>query len=438
MKGDIMEIALNQIKADHKFSPREKVDEETVKDYIECLEQLPPIVVFKLPDEDKYILADGWHRFRAAEQLEWESIEADVKYGNKETALEYAFLANLKHGRPLNRKEKRGVIAAFLKWHPERANKWIAADLGTTDVTVGNIRAELEKGSKIKTLDYYVTRNGQEIERGNAKPPKEELTEPEEEQPEPEEETPVIPMLGVYALNQIHQVDCLQGLAGLPENSLDLVVTDPPYNLGKNYGEGSSDSLPTEDYFNWCMQWFIGVYRTLKDGGTFYVMHYPEVTARWKQQLDNLFTFQRWLSWVYPSNIGHSNGNWRRSHRAILYYVKGKQPSYFKGDADPQPYKNPDDHRVAHLGKAGTTPYDWWEFDLVKNVSQPKTEWPNQLPVDLVKRIVTTSCAVDGIICDPFMGSGTTAEAALMTERSWIGFDLQSKACEITRNRIKC
>jgi len=143
------------------------------------------------------------------------------------------------------------------------------------------------------------------------------------------------------------------------------------------------------------------------------------------------------ITWIYPSNVGHSQDNWRRSHRTILYYIKGNEAAYFEGEADPQPYKNPKDPRVAHKGKEGTTPYDWWEYNLVKNVSKEKTNWPNQLPVALVRRIVLSSCPEGGLVCDPFMGSGTTAIAALETDRQWIGFDIEAKACKITRERIK-
>jgi DNA modification methylase len=218
---------------------------------------------------------------------------------------------------------------------------------------------------------------------------------------------------------------------------LDLVFADPPYNLGKKYGEGFKDKQKEGEYFAWCMKWFMAAYRALKVGGALYVMHYPEVAAHWKQQLDNILAFRRWITWVYPSNTGHSDNNWRRSHRTILYYVKGEEAIFFDGEADPQPYRNPDDARVKHLGKEGTTPYDWWGFDLVKNVSKEKKGWPNQLPLRLLKRIILSSCAENGVVCDPFVGSGTTAEAAVTTNRMWLGFDIQAKACGMTNKRAQ-
>lgn len=440
-----MKLTLNQIELDLKLSPRIEggTNEDTVQDYVECFDQLPPIVVFKVPGHAKYLLADGWHRYHAAKKLELTEIEVEAKAGSYEDAKEYALLSNLRHGRPLTRKEKRHVIGEFLKIHPERANKWIAIDLGSSHHTVKSVREELEKGGKFSTPDYLLTKDGQKIKRGDAKPSKEpeqktpetESTEPvEDPEIEPEPEMPPTPMVGKYELDTIHQVDVTEGLLGLPEESIDLFFADPPYNLNVKYGE-DSDNKPSDQYFAWCSQWFMGVYRALKTGGAFYVMHYPETAARWMQLL-TMFGFRRWITWIYNSNIGQSDSNWRRSQRTILYYTKGQTPLFFDGKADPQPYKNPDDQRVKHLPDSGTTPYDWWEYNLVKNVSKDKTNWPNQIPVGLVKRIILSSCPEEGIVCDPFMGSGSTAIAAMEADRKWIGFDKEKNACEITRNRI--
>jgi site-specific DNA-methyltransferase (adenine-specific) len=432
-----VKIRVDHIKKDAKLSPRidTGTSPDVVKGYQECYDQLPPIVVFKIPDVKKYVLADGWHRLTAAENLGFEEVEADVKYGTWDDAKEFALLSNLRHGQALTRREKRHVVVEFIKLHPERSNNWIAKDTGTTRKTVETIREKLEAGCEIHTLEVLIGQDGKEYPR-TIEQPKQEETEETEETQETEPEVPTVPMLGPYALNEVHHEDCIVGLASLPGDSIDLVFADPRYNIGVDYGSGNQDNMSTEDYFRWCMQWFMGVYRVLKPGGAFYVMHYPEVAAQWKQQLDRFLTFQRWITWTYPQNVGHVNGNWTRAQRTILYYVKGRKPAYFNGLADPQPYRNPDDIRVKHTGREGVTPYDWWEYNLVKNVSKEKTPWPNQLPVDLVWRIVATSCPENGIVCDPAMGSGTTAVAAIRTGRSWIGFDIEPKACEVARERI--
>ncbi len=357
-----MKLKLSQIKKDIALSPREDTSPEVVEDYMACFEQLPPIVVFKVPDQSYYLLADGWHRLAAAGRLNLEEIEVEARAGSYEDAKEYALLANLKHGRPLTRKEKRGVIGEFLKLHPERANRWVAKDLGTTKETVDSIRVELETGGEIRLLNSLTGKDGKQYPRVIDKPKTDEekeedviKTDTEELEVLPEPEPAFVPTIGQYQLNKAHQVDSVEGLLNLPEASIDLIFADPPYNLGVKYGQSNKDDKLTEQYFAWCSQWFTGSYRALKPGGSLYVMHYPEVAAQWMPLLA-LFTFKSWITWVYNSNIGHSNNNWSRSHRAILYVVKGDAASFFNGEADPQPYKNPDDTRIKHIGKEGTTP----------------------------------------------------------------------------------
>lgn len=91
-------LALERIDADFAVMVRDGTDWDTVQRYAEILEQLPPITVFK--SDGHYLLADGFHRYSAALQRDWKEIEADIKEGSRETALEYAITANLLHGRP--------------------------------------------------------------------------------------------------------------------------------------------------------------------------------------------------------------------------------------------------------------------------------------------------------------------------------------------------
>lgn len=244
---------------------------------------------------------------------------------------------------------------------------------------------------------------------------------------------------GPLVLNTVHTTDCLEGMKRLPREYIDLVFADPPYNIGVDYGNGSSSLDRHDAYYDWCSEWFRAVERVLKPGGAFYLMHYPEHCAYLLPRLRALrFAFQRWIIWHYSTNIGQSPNNWTRSHRAILFCTKGEAPAYFTGLADPQPYRNPTDKRIQENLKTrpGVTPYDVWEYNLVKNVSKDKTSWPNQIPVALVERIIKVSCPPDGIVCDPFMGSGTTAVAAVKNNRKWIGFDIMAESKAETESRL--
>lgn len=86
--------------------------------------------------------------------------------------------------------------------------------------------------------------------------------------------------------------------------------------------------------------------------------------------------------------------------------------------------------------KAGVTPYDWWEYDIVKNCSREKTPWENQIPLALVERIVKTSSNRGDLVLDTFVGSGTTGEAAIENSRRFIGIDQDEDAIHISRLRM--
>lgn len=240
------------------------------------------------------------------------------------------------------------------------------------------------------------------------------------------------------ALNQVHVMDATQGLRLIAPRSVDLIFADPPYNIGVNYGDGHNDARVHDNYLLWCDQWFEACARVLKPGGSIYLMHYPKVCADWFHRLDRWFVFRHWITWHFYTNIGQSPTGWTSSQRAILYYTKGAGFT-FNALADPQPYRNPNDKRIRELvanGSPGVTPYDVWEYNLVKNVSAEKTGWQNQVPLALVERIIKVSSKEGDLVCDPFMGSGTTAEAAARNNRRWIGFDNDGRSVVETQRRI--
>lgn len=241
--------------------------------------------------------------------------------------------------------------------------------------------------------------------------------------------------------NNIYHMDCLDGLSRLPHDSVDLVFADPPYNIGVDYGNGNNLSDRHEAYIDWCAEWFQATYRVLKPGGAFYTMHYPEVCAYWLPRLRALrFNLQRWITWYYPTNVGQSPSNWTRSHRTILYCIKGSTPRAFNGLADPQPYRNPTDRRIQENLKSrpGVVPYDTWEYDLVKNVSREKqrTGPPNQVPEALLRRIIVTSSHPGDLVVDPFSGNGTTPYVAYKEGRQYIAFDLNPDFVKVGERRI--
>lgn len=238
--------------------------------------------------------------------------------------------------------------------------------------------------------------------------------------------------------NYIYLGDCLEYMKTLPSECVDLIVTDPPFNIGKKY-ESYADNLGFEEYIEWCKQWLDECIRILKTDGSLYLFNYPENNAYLKIYLDKKLQFRRWLTWHYHTNTGHSKRNYTRTQHSILFYTKSDN-YVFNKEAVAQPYKNPTDKRIQKLiaqGRNGTGPYDTFIFNIVKNVSKEKTEHIAQLPLALVEIFVRASSKKGQMVFDPFMGSGTTAVAAKRNGRNYLGCEISKKYWKIIDQRLK-
>ena len=135
---------------------------------------------------------------------------------------------------------------------------------------------------------------------------------------------------------------------------------------------------------------------------------------------------------MYPSNIGMSNRRCTTASRAILWFTIGEPDAYMK--ADQQPYKNPNDKRIRERianGSKGVNFYDWWEINLRKNVSKGFKGYFNQLPTELVRRMLLLTTPEGEWVGDLTAGAGTTWEVAKGIGRScWLN-DLNPECLEI-------
>jgi len=241
-----------------------------------------------------------------------------------------------------------------------------------------------------------------------------------------------------FDINSIHPLDCLKYMPTLPDESIDLIITDPPFNIGKKYNT-YNDRMKKDEYIKWCEKWLAECIRILKPTGSLYLFNYPENNAYLMPFLDKKLVFRRWLTWHYPTNTGMSPKNYTRTQHSILFYTKTEK-STFNKDEIAEPYKNPTDKRIMKLiasGKKGRTPYDVFQFNIVKNVSREKTEHVCQLPEKLIAIFVKASSNKGQLVFDPFMGSGTVAAVAKKLGRNYLGCEIDEKYCEIINRRLK-
>jgi DNA modification methylase len=233
--------------------------------------------------------------------------------------------------------------------------------------------------------------------------------------------------------------DCLEIMKKMPSESINLVITDPPFNIGKDYGGVYEDKKEFNEYIEWCKKWLLECIRLLKKTGSLYLFNYPENNAYLLPFLKEHMIFKRWMTWHYPTNTGHSKTNYTRTQHSILFFAKNKNHKFNKEDVA-EPYKNPTDKRIQERlknGSNGRTPYDVFQFNLVKNVSKDKTAHPCQIPVPLLKIFIKASSDKGDWVLDPFAGSFSTCAAAKELNRNCIGIDINPKYVEIGKKRLE-
>ena len=246
--------------------------------------------------------------------------------------------------------------------------------------------------------------------------------------------------------------DCLERLNEL-SNKVDLIITDPPYNIGLNYGV-FKDSMKENEYFDYVEKRIEKAASLLKDSGSIYIITYPEIAAHILLYFKNNLKFRRWITWHYPTNIGNSKKNFTRSQRTILFFTKSDRYIFNKKWAL-RPYKNPDDKRIRKLiknGSKGRMMYDTifdsdlnelkdftdiFKVNILKNVSKDRQNWhPCQLPLSILRLLIFISSNTKDTILDPFAGTFSTSMAAMQLGRNSIGVDVNVDFVKLGMKRL--
>ena len=242
--------------------------------------------------------------------------------------------------------------------------------------------------------------------------------------------------------NRVFCEDALQGLSRLPDASIDLILADPPYNLGKDYGN-ESDKQGAQDYLCWTEQWIDAALPKLKPNGSLYIFltwrFSPEIFVMLKQRMIMLNEII-WDRRV-PS-MGGSTRSYSSVHDTIGFFAKEKG-HYFDLDAIRIP-KDAETKKARSRSKfVGAkclqiryNPKDVWSVSRLHREHPERADHPTQKPLEIIERMVKASCPPGGIVLDPFMGTGTTAVAAQRCGRQFIGFELNPVYCEIIADRL--
>jgi DNA modification methylase len=198
----------------------------------------------------------------------------------------------------------------------------------------------------------------------------------------------------------------------------DLIITDPPYNIGYKYNGEFHDRMTEEEYGS--------LFEPMQEHRVV-MIHY--VQAIYEEIAPCLGYPEEVVSWTYPSNAGS------KCWRAIAWF--NCRPDWTRYRV---PYANPNDKRIKELVKktGGRSLSNHWHVNLVKNVSREKVkEYTNQIPEEIVRRIISTTAQKGDIIVDPFSGTGTTAAVAQQMGYDFRAYDINPLAVELTERRLQ-
>ena len=234
----------------------------------------------------------------------------------------------------------------------------------------------------------------------------------------------------------MNKLDIIQGDALLEKqkiknNSVDLIITDPPYNLGKDYGN-NIDLKEFEEYLEFSEKWIKECIRVLKPHGTIYIfmgVRFISYIYEILERKHNLH-FNSWITWFYTQGIGKTKGFSPR-HDDILMFTKSKKFTFNLDDIRvPQKYYREKNNM------RGANPGNVWEFSHVHYCQENRQNHPTQKPEGIIERMILASTNEGDTVLDPFSGSGTTLRVCQQLNRNGIGIEINPEYIEMTKHRL--
>ena len=239
--------------------------------------------------------------------------------------------------------------------------------------------------------------------------------------------------------NSISNKDCIKYLKSLPDKSVDLVLTDPPYFIGFDGGKGwDSYWKHDREYIMWCMDWSRECIRVLKDNRMFIVWGTLKTDTFIKYKInlnciENIYS-QNEIIWSYNWG-GRSKHNFARKHEYAWCYSKGKE-FLFNADDVRVERKVSKNLRTGKKYTKGTIPTCIWQKNN-HTTSKDYCGWhPTTKNLDILQRIIKAYTNENDSVLDCFMGSGSTAIACKLSNRDYMGCEVDKEYISQAKKRI--
>lgn len=255
-------------------------------------------------------------------------------------------------------------------------------------------------------------------------------------------------------IQQIVHADCIVEMKKLKAESVDIIICDPPYNIGKNFGN-NSDKQEMKQYLSWCDEWINECVRILKPKGTMYIYGFSEILAFIRVRISiNV----RWIIWHYTNKVCPSLNFWQRTHESILCCYKEKP--IFNRDDVREPYtktflknsvgktrratkgrfSNGEQETKYNAHENGALPRDVIKIPALAGGAGKKerVNHPAQKPLALCEKLIR-ACknGEDTMLVVPFAGSGSECVVAKQEKINFLGFEINEEYVKLCNERLK-
>ena len=237
--------------------------------------------------------------------------------------------------------------------------------------------------------------------------------------------------------------DCLRVLPELPDGTVDLIFADPPYNIGKKFGD-FTDQWPSDDaYAEWCKLWLDLCLSKLSSTGSMYVMCSTQGMPYLDLYLRRHVSILSRIVWCYDSSGVQAKKYYGSLYEPILFCVKNPDHYTFNADSILVEARTGAQRKLIDYRKPTPAPYNTtkvpgnvWSIPRVRYRMGEYEEHPSQKPESLLERIILASSNPGDLVLDPFAGTFTTSAVAKRLGRKSVGIELQEQYVGIGLRRL--
>lgn len=239
--------------------------------------------------------------------------------------------------------------------------------------------------------------------------------------------------------------DSLKVLKEIKDNTVDLIFADPPYGIGKDFGNSSDEFDSIEDYFEWCKVWIDECMRILKTDGTMYFMSSTQYMPILDRYVDDKYFVINRIAWTYDSSGVQSKKKFGSLYEPIVMITHNSKSKYkFNYKDILVEAKTGSKRKLMDYRKTPPEPYsstkvpgNVWYFNRVRYRMKEYENHPTQKPEKLLERIILASSNEKDIVLDPFSGTFTTSAVANKLGRQAVGIDANPEYYKIGLRRTK-